>query len=999
MKDIARARGFRSLLHVPLKSGATSIGTVAISRKNPGPFSAHHVELLQTFADQAVIAIENVRLFEEVQAKTRDLEESLQQQTATAEVLKVISRSAFDLQAVLDTLAKSAARLCDADKAFIFKRDGNLFQFAVSYGFSDEFDEYSRQNPMAPGRETITGRAALEGRTVHIPDVLADAEYEGTGYQIRGHYRTGLGVPLLREGETIGVFGLTRTDVRSFTEKQIELVTTFADQAVIAIENVRLFEQVQQRTRDLTEALTYQTRSSNVLRVIASSPTDVAPVLDAIVESASELCEADDAIVFLKDGGDLRSAAHSGPMGAGPARVPIMRSWITGRSLLDRKPVHVRDLLSAEGAEFPDGQKIARRVGFRTILTVPLLREGESIGVIMLRRKEVHPFHDKQITLLQSFADQAAIAIENARLFNEVRQRTDDLSEALQQQTATADVLKVIASSPTDVGPTLRAIVEGACRFCDAYDAAVLLKIEDDLHYSAHHGPIPAFRGAHRITRQWVTGRSVVDKVPVQISDFLAPEAAAEFPEGQRRALEQGHRCILSIPLLQEGEAVGAIVLRRLEPVAFSTKQINLLQTFADQAVIAIGNVRLFDEVQERTRDLTQSLQRQTATSEVLEVISASAGDLEPVFQKMLENATRVCGANFGVLSLYDVDHFSNVAFYNAPRAFVDAQRTFRPHPKSGLGMAARTKQALQVKDIRTQAPYLEGDPAAVAMADLAGARTLVLVPMHRENELVGLISIFRQEVRPFTDKQIDLLVNFAKQAVIAIENARLLKELQERTDDLNEALQQQTATSDVLKVISRSAFDLEAVLNTLVRSAVTLSGARTGTIFQKRGELYHLTAEYGYAPGTMAYGRANPISPGVGSNVGRTAMTGSIVQMPDVLADPDFTSHGYQRLGNFRAMLGVPLKRDGKVEGVFSLTKPDPGPFEPRHVELVQTFADQAVIAIENVRLFEEVQAKTRDLYRSPYLPDRQRQHPEGDRLVTNRYQPGVSSHRRKCM
>ena len=411
---------------------------------------------------------------------------------------------------------------------------------------------------------------------------------------------------------------------------------------------------------------------------------------------------------------------------------------------------------------------------------------------------------------------------------------------------------------------------------------------------------------------------------------------------------------------------MGVMAMMRTTIRPFTSGQVELLQTFASQAVIAIENVRLFDEVQSRTRDLAEALEQQTATSEVLQVISSSPGELEPVFQKMLENATRICGANFGAMNLYDGDSFRNVALYNVPDAFVSADKPIRPHPKSGLGTIIRTRLAIQIEDLRTQPPYLEGDPAVVALSDLAGARTLVIVPMLRENQLVGTIGIYRQEVRPFTDKQVDLVANFAKQAVIAVENTRLLKELHQRTDDLSELLQQQTATADVLKVISRSAFDLQTVLDTLVESAVTLSGGRTGAIFQRIGDLYHLTASFGYSAEMVTYGRSNPIAPGTGSNVGRTALQRKVVQIPDVLADPDFRSHGYQRIGNFRAVLGVPLMRGGEVEGVFSLAKPEPGHFTQRQAELVQTFADQAIIAIENVRLFDELHARTEDLRES---------------------------------
>ncbi|MEA2859309.1 MAG: hypothetical protein QOC72_1348, partial [Methylobacteriaceae bacterium] len=421
----------RSMLGVPLIREGVVIGLLLVSRKRVQPFNKRHIELGTSFADQAVIAIENVRLFDEVQARTEDLRESLQQQTATADVLKVISRSTFDLEAVLKTLVESAARLCEADKATITRQRDGVFYRAESFGFSREFMDHVRDIPVVPDRGSATGRALLEGTVVHIPDVQTDADYQFDEALRLGKYRTLLGVPMLREGTPIGVVTLTRSEPRPFTEKQIELVTTFADQAAIAIENVRLFDEVQTKTRELSEALVYQTGSGNILRVIASSPTDIAPVLRAIVESACELCEAYDAIVRLKDGNHLYSSAHHGPIPISTERWLIDRYSASGRAVIDKKAVHVHDMQSAEGDEFLESQQRARRLGHRTILTVPLLREGESIGAIILRRTEAHPFGDKQIALLQTFADQAVIAIGNVRLFEEVQQRTKELSLSL----------------------------------------------------------------------------------------------------------------------------------------------------------------------------------------------------------------------------------------------------------------------------------------------------------------------------------------------------------------------------------------------------------------------------------------------------------------------------------------------------------------------------------------------------------------------------------------
>ncbi|WP_291684514.1 GAF domain-containing protein [Bradyrhizobium sp.] len=433
-RELARLRGYRSMLFTPLMSNGTPIGMISVTRKEPGKFAEQHIQLVRTFADQALIAIENVRLFDEVQAKTNDLTESLQQQTAVSDVLKTISRSTFDLQPVLDTLVHTAARLCDAEMAFIMRREGAVYRAGAAVGYSSEYIDFLKNHPLTVDRGTLTGRAVLERRTVHILDTATDPEYTLRESTSLARQHTALCVPLLRENEPIGTIVLARQRVEPFTPKQIDLLTTFADQAVIAIENVRLFDQVRQRTDDLSEALTYQTGSGNILRVIASSPTDVGPVLNAIVESACELCEAYDAVVLLKDGDSLRFSAHHGPIGINLEKWPISRDWTAGRAFVDQRHIHVHDMLSSEGAEFPESMELSRHTGspgIRTILSVPLLRENESIGTILLRRTEVQPFSDKQIALLQTFADQAVIAIGNVRLFDEVQARTKELAASL----------------------------------------------------------------------------------------------------------------------------------------------------------------------------------------------------------------------------------------------------------------------------------------------------------------------------------------------------------------------------------------------------------------------------------------------------------------------------------------------------------------------------------------------------------------------------------------
>jgi two-component system NtrC family sensor kinase len=420
------------------------------------------------------------------------------------------------------------------------------------------------------------------------------------------------------------------------------------------------------------------------------------------------------------------------------------------------------------------------------------------------------------------------------------------------------------------------------------------------------------------------------------------------------------------VPILKDGEPIGYLSIYRREVHPFDDRQIELLVSFAAQAVIAIENTRLLNELRERTDDLTESLEQQTATSEVLRVISSSPGELGPVFHALLENATRICEAKFGTLNLYDGSVFEIASHYNVPPAFVETglHNVIRPHPSSAHAKVVQTAQVVHIEDLTRTTPYREGDPAVTAIGDLGGARTIVIVPMIKDDRLVGTIVIYRQEVRPFTDKQVELLTNFADQAVIAIENARLLKELHQRTDDLSESLQQQTATADVLKVISRSTFDLQTVLNALVQSAIRLCEADMAAIHKQQGQGYQEIAAQGFPEDYSSFLAKNlPFEAAEGSVLGRTVQQMHPIQVEDVLADPNYTFLEGQKRAGFRTVLGVPLIREGVPLGVMTLMRKTPKPFTAKQIELVTTFADQAVIAIENVRLFDEIHDKSREL------------------------------------
>jgi GAF domain-containing protein len=581
---------------------------------------------------------------------------------------------------------------------------------------------------------------------------------------------------------------------------------------------------------------------------------------------------------------------------------------------------------------------------FRTVLGVPMLKDDELIGVITLNRQEVRPFTDKQIELVKNFAAQAVIAIENARLLSELR-------ESLQQQTATADVLKVISRSTFDLDTVLNTLSESATRLCEADGTIIWRPTDERYRLAASYGLSSEFETSMRQLALRPDGDSVVGRTLQARKTLHVPDISAD-PEYAAHGSERmgGYRGILGVPLMREGVAIGVMMVGRLTPKAFTEAQIALVTTFADQAVMAIENTRLLNELRE-------SLQQQTATADVLKVISSSPGNLEPVFQAILASATEICQTKFGTLNLFENNTYRSVALHNPPPQFkMRLGQTLHPHPDSGLARVARTKQVVHIEDIRTQKPYLEGNKAIIELADLAGARTQLSVPMLKEDVLLGSMSIYRQEVRPFTDKQIELVQNFAAQAVIAIENARLLGELRE-------SLQQQTATADVLKVISRSTFDLGTVLQTLVESASTLCDADRTVITRQKDGVFYRAETHGFSKEFIDHIRGVPITVERGSAFGRALLERRAVHIPDVKADPEYAMHEMQKAGDYRTVLAVPMLREGIAIGVLSLTRADVRPFTKRQIELATTFADQAAIAIENVRLFESVETRTREL------------------------------------
>jgi GAF domain-containing protein len=719
--------------------------------------------------------------------------------------------------------------------------------------------------------------------------------------------------------------------------------------------------EVAQLRRELHEALERQTATSEILRIISGSQGELEPVFQTLLANAVRLCGAEFGLLNLREGDGFRNKAlfNVPPSYTEPPEIfrPHPGSG-QGEMLRTKQRVQIADL--RDTSAYREGNSrvvaLANLAGVRTILFMPMLKHDELIGAINIYRQEVCPFNDKQIELLQNFAAQAVIAIENARLLNELRQRTADLSETLEQQTATSEVLRVIAGSPNDLQPVFEAMLENATRICGT-KAGILFRYADGAYSAvAQIGVTPEFadyleRGSIRPGPGTGLRRIMETKETVHIVDPRIEQAYADRDPWRVATAELGRvRSLLNVPMLRKGELIGAISVFREEVRPFTDRQIELITTFADQAVIAIENTRLLTELRE-------SLQQQTATAEILSSISSSIDDAKPVFDAIATNLLSLFGTRFAVVGLVRDNMLEMVGIKGDPGFEKLAARY--PVPLDGSTHVTKALLAGQTLQLVPIIDNPEAPPGTAEFARDFGYNAQIATPMLREGRAIGAIVTAKRDAVPFTDEQVKLIKTFADQAVIAIENTRLLNELRE-------SLQQQTATADVLKVISRSTFDLQTVLQTLIESAAKLCNADQGVITRRREGVFYRAEAYGYSKEFMNHVRGVPVEPGRGTVLGRALSERKVVQIPDVQADPEYTLIEAQRLGNFRTVLGVPMLREGMPIGVFALTRSEVRPFTDKQIELVTTFADQAVIAIENARLLNELRQRSDELGRS---------------------------------
>jgi signal transduction histidine kinase len=712
----------------------------------------------------------------------------------------------------------------------------------------------------------------------------------------------------------------------------------------------------------LAEALEQQEATGQILEVISRSPADAQPVFDAIAANALKLCDAKGAVVVRYDGALLHLVAHHNVDPEAVVRLqgqfprPPDRRQPMGRAVLDGTIVHVPDLQAAE--EFSGS--VARQFGARSNVSIPLLHQGRAIGAIGISRPILGPFSDRQIALLQTFASQAVVAIENVRLFTELRASNADLGEALDKQTATSEILRAISRSPTEEQAVFDAIVRSAARLCRAAIAAVFRTDGTMLHHPANYGGAPDALAAIRalfprpLDMMTTPGAAILTRSIVEVPDVDDPSASDSV---RHTARVVGFQSVVAIPMLRDGHAVGALVVGRREPGRFAGADVELLRTFADQAVIAIENVRLFRELEARNRDLS-------ATGEILQVISRSPTDVQPVFDTITRNALALCGATSSLVTTFDGEWLHLAAVANVRPHEADLLRSRfpqRPDRDAPGGRAILTRAPVHIPDTR-QDPYFIGLRDAGPTVDI---HSILAVPMLRAGEPIGTINVHKLEPEPFSEGQIALLETFAAQAVIAVENVRLFRELEAQAAVLRRSVEQLRALGEVGRAVT-STLDLGTVLTTIVSRAVQLSELDGGVVFEYNdaAEEFVHRAQAGTGGILAAARRAERIRKGHGA-IGRTATTREPVQVADITVPGAYVGEHRDNLiaSGVRAVLAVPMIHEGRLIGCLGVTRDRPGEFRSETIELLRTFATQSALAIQNARLFLEIEDKSRQL------------------------------------
>ena len=962
--EAARADGLAeaAALFVPMLGAAGPIGAVGVRRNSARAFAPEHVSLLQRFAAQAVIAIENARVFNELEDRNREVSEALQQQTVMAEVLEIIAASPSDLEAVLPQLAGAAARLCQADSSVIAHRARDTVRLWKT-GRGNFSMSASSLNAGVPG-----GAAMATNRPVRVAGPIDSwaSQYPLLASWVRREGLSewsSLAVPLQSDDGAVGAIVVGRHDATPFTDRHVQILETFANQALIAIENARLFNELEARNQEVSEALAQQKALSDVLNVIASSATDARPVLEAILETGSRLCAADGAAALVVAGDRLRVEATHGALAPmlGDVRAdwPIDDRSATGRAVQERQTILVdfrRDDRLSHSAF------ISEEYGVRTTISAPLLRSDRALGALAFARTSEEAFTPKQVALIETFADQAVIAIENARLFNELQARNHEITEALRREEASSEILRQISRAPEELDATLQAIAVAARRLTGQDVALSLLEGEfrvvrgqsmaDDSGVRQVLGTrLPMserFRNAAQSGQPFWWNRSEASGADAEEEFWLASRIAA----------------VAAVPISRGDEVVGFLNLGNSTGAPIPPAAVALLQSFAAQAAIAIETARLIRELRESNQIVSENLDLQQVLGNVLSIIASAPADLDATLPQIAAAAKLLCEADEVVVNYIDGDTVRGwhvvLGAFAAP---LDAADWITRD--SFVGASIAENRVVEVAGPIEAWAHQYPMAAATNRREGRTERAALAVPMPGRDGPIGAILLLRDRALPFTVRNRTVLEALANQAVIAIDNARLIRELRERNREVTEALDVQKAMADLLSIIAGSATDARPVLEAILETGARLCSAEGGSAMMIKDDELLWSAAYGEAAARVQAEGTPLLTLSRDSVSGRAILERRTVYSADVTLEADQYPETAARaaITGARAFLASPLLKGDQVVGALAFTRMAPEPYTPKQIALIETFADQAVIAIENARLFNELEAKTREL------------------------------------
>jgi len=966
-----------------LQVGAARIGGGDLSQRIAIKTGDELETLADQFNDMAGRLQESYADLEtKVESRTRALSETLEQQTAAAEVLRVINSAGGNLSVVFDAILECATRVCRANAGVLFRLEDGAYQAVAFVGVAPDIAAYFRSRPVEAPKSRLT-QIIRERKTIHVIDARdSDLYRQGEDWRVftvdTMGVRTFLNVPMLKD-EGLGVIGLYRNEVEPFDEQQIAFVENLANQAAIAMANAQLLNELRERTNALSASLDQQAAAAEVLRVISSTQGELGPVFDLILANVTRICDAQIGMMMLRQGNAFRPVSSTGLPAAAVQRYldqpqpPLSDAALAGMAR-NKKTVHVVDARETDAYRDGEDYRVAtvELLGARSFLNVPLFQENELLGFIGIYRDEVRPFDDRQIELVETFGRQAAIAIVNTRLLGELRERTTELTEALEQQTAATEVQRRVLQAPGELGPVFELIVNSVARTCEASTVMLFLREGDRLLPAATIGVPPAAVDRYitnpRQPSEVAMARMSESRKTTHVLDARTSEAYLSREEYRVGTVELlGARTFLNVPLFKKDELVGFIGVYRNEVRPFEDRQIAWVENLADQAAIAIENARLLNALRARTGELSVALEQQTAIADVLRLISSTPGELSAVLDTILAHATRICDAGGAVLLRYEDGAYVTLATCGmSPQADAFWRREpLRPPAGSDFARMAEVKKTIHIADGRQTATYKSVEADRAGTAALIDARTFLNTPIVKDDEFLGIIGIYRDEIRPFEAGQIALFESFAQQAAIAIENARLLHALQGKTGELERSVAELRALSAVTRTVN-STLDLQTVLSTILANAIALSGMEIGAIYvvDPATRTLQLRAAHGISDDELAQLRGQPDHERRLQR--RLEKDGHVRPFNvDVHLEPDMKVRALLYSLRILAPLVIPLRdpANGALIGALTVNQQEPGQLPAGMLELLQTFAAQSVLAIRNAHLFAEIEEKGRQL------------------------------------